>query len=501
VSARAALGIALALGLLASQASAGSVCVNKTGGGGCQTSIQTAVNMAVATPPGIVKIGPGTYFETVTTPDTAGGGDDLQIIGSGKTLTIIDSGPPTNAEGIVLGAAVGVKVANLTVQNSAGQGGIFASTGADDAVISGVGVLGAASLSGINITGNGVQVLSSEVRGCRCGDGNGLGDGTGFGIVVFGNQGILKGNTVAQSGGAVAAAIAGDGGQVVANKVISFGHVDATIDGTPLLLGVVATGQNGTGGSIVTGNTIENLGPGDSTVSVFGAAMLEDARPTLSSNRLINAGAIVAQCTGCTPGGLVKGNTVTGSPTHTTGLIVITDAAGLTAQQNKLSYTGGVTVLGNTGLTSGSGVTLLQNTVTGTHYPRDCFEVSGSGHTLTGNNAKDCGASGFWLVGDDLLLSGNSVSGARQSGFSIDGYNGGGTPHFGITLQDNKASGVFQGFAIFDSNAAHGPDQPTSVTLTGNTGSLERQDFCHEDAGSYPGNTFTTIATTCDVRH
>jgi hypothetical protein len=496
-----AFGIALTLGLLASQVSAGTVCVNKTGSAGCQTSIQTAVNMAVATPPGIVRIGPGTYFETVTTPDTAGGGDDLQIIGTSKTTTIIDSGPPTNAEGIVIGAAVGVKVSNLTVQNSAGQGGIVASTGADDAVISGVGVIGAASKSGINLTGNGVQVLSSEVRGCRCGDGTGFADGTGFGIVIFGNQGTLKGNTVAQGGGAIAAAIVGDGGQVVANKVISFGHVDTSVDGFPILIGVFASGQTGTGGNMVTGNTVENLGPGDSTGSVFGAAMFEDLRPTLSSNRLISAGGIVAECTGCTPGGLVKGNTVTGTPTPTTGLIVITDAAGLTAQQNKLSYTGGVTVIGNTGLAPGSGVTLLQNTVTETQYSRDCFEVSGSGHTLTSNVVKNCGASGFRLFADDLLLSGNSVSGARGSGFSIDGYNGGGTPHFGITLQGNKANGAFQGFAIFDSNAAHGPDQPTSVTLTGNTGSLERQDFCHEDAGSYPDNTFTTIATTCDVRH
>jgi hypothetical protein len=501
VSARAAFGIALTLGLLASQASAGTVCVNKTGSGGCQTSIQTAVNMAVATPPGIVTIGPGTYFETVMTPNTAGGGDDLEIVGSGKTLTIIDSGPPTNAEGILIGAAVGVKVSNLTVRNSAGQGGIFASTGADDAVISGVAVIGAASLSGISITGNGVQVLSSEVRGCRCGDGTAFNNGAGIGIFIHGNQGILKGNTVTQGGGAVAAAILGDGGQVVANKVISFGHVNATIDANPQLAGIV-TSQTGTGGNIVTGNTIENLGPPPGG-GVFGVGMLDDAMPTLLSNKLVNAGAIVTRCTGCTAGGLVKGNTVTGSFLTNPGMVVATDAAGLTVQLNKLAYTRtGIRVAGNTGLAQGSGITVLQNTVTETMYSTgDCFEVKGSGHTLTGNVVKDCGGSGFSIFGDDLLLSGNSVSGARVSGFSIDGYNGGGPPHFGVTLEGNKATGAFQGFAIFDSNAAHGPDQPTAVTLTGNIGSLERQDFCHEDAGSYPGNTFTTLATTCDVRH
>jgi hypothetical protein len=176
-------------------------------------------------------------------------------------------------------------------------------------------------------------------------------------------------------------------------------------------------------------------------------------------------------------------------------------AATLLVQGNRISSTAqqGLKVQGSTGLAAGGGVRVTQNSVTDTQFGGDCFLGSGSGHTFANNIAQKCARSGFYSQGDNLTFTSNQALNVGVSGFVVDGYNGGGTPHFGATLATNRTLGsAGQGFAIFDSN--NGGDYPTSTTGSGNTGLMNRQDFCNEGSAVTLG-TFATTSTTCDIRN
>lgn len=229
-------------------------------------------------------------------------------------------------------------------------------------------------------------------------------------------------------------------------------------------------------------------------------AAVQDFSPTVASNKAIWAGAVRTECVACT-GGFVTGNTVTGSLTY--GMSLYADAPGLVAKYNKVSSTNlaGIFVTGPSGLAQGDGVALTGNSVTDTGFNVPCYLLNGSGHALTSNTARTCGASGFYSQGDDFLLMSNLVTTPGSSGYVVNGYNSGNTAHFGVTLDGNKVTGAYQqGFALFDGNAAHGPDQPTSTSIDGNSSTLSRQDLCNETGETFSNNAFASVSTTCDIR-
>jgi hypothetical protein len=303
------------------------------------------------------------------------------------------------------------------------------------------------------------------------------------GIWVVGNGGLIKSNTVAQIAGFGIVAM-GDHLQVVGNKITSAGMV-----AYGLYVSNSATGQN-----VVASNVLENIGYGGSAAGL----LVSDIEPTIRANKLVWAGAASFNCTVNCSGGTVSLNTVTGSPGW--GLVVGSSAPVL-VQGNRIAYTAqdGLSVWGPAGLAQGSGIQVTQNSATDTGLGYAGFIVMGSGHALTANVARRCGGAGFQSNGDSLVFASNAAMGASTSGFLLDGYNGGGPAHFGVTLNDNKTLGsIGQGFALYD--RTNGGFNPVGTTGTGNTGLTNRQDLCNEGVPVSIG-AFATTSTTCDIRN
>jgi len=473
---RAIPGLALASALcVASGASAATICVTPPAITSCPNhTIQAGVNLAG--PGDIVKVAPGVYYEAV---GVGAGKDNLQILGTSKLTTILDPDVPNaGLIGIFVNGSNGVKISNLTVRNGTSYGIAIVGNGA---IVSGVRVLGVRSTTAgaIIVIGNGAQVVLNEVRGCGR-----------DGIQVSGNNGLVKSNTVAQIP-RVGIIVNGDQNQVVANKVTSAGFV------TPYYgLYVVpgAVGQN-----VVASNVLENIG--NAGTNAIGLVVV-DTEPTVQANKLIWGGTAQLICSNCN-GGKIFLNSMAGSSGPgflVSSSPVASPAAVLLVQGNKVAQTAqpGFLIQGPGGLSQGAGIEVKQNSAADSGFNVACFQATGSGHTFTTNIAQKCGGAGFYSQGDNFLFTSNQALGAATSGFVVDGYNGGSPAHFGVTLNTNKTLGsVGQGFALYDST--NGGFTPVGTTGTGNTGLLNRQDFCNEGAATTIG-TFATTSTTCDIR-
>src|SRR2546425_1239229 len=139
---RTRLAWATAALMTAAPAGAATLCVNTTGSGGCQSTIQGAVTAAAGGD--TIKIAAGTYFENVTVP---AGKDGLQILGASKLTTILDADLPNSGNGFTI-QSNNVKVSNLGVQNGAASGIVVAGSGA---IIQGVRVVGAHGTTSVGI--------------------------------------------------------------------------------------------------------------------------------------------------------------------------------------------------------------------------------------------------------------------------------------------------------------------------------------------------------------
>jgi parallel beta-helix repeat protein len=94
-------------------ASAATLCVNPSGGGGCYTKIQTAVNHASAND--VINVKKGTYYEDVTI------GIPLSLIGDGANQSVINADGLANAifvDGLDHPGLHGVTIAGFTVENA-----------------------------------------------------------------------------------------------------------------------------------------------------------------------------------------------------------------------------------------------------------------------------------------------------------------------------------------------------------------------------------------------
>jgi hypothetical protein len=270
--------------LAAATASAGTtVCVSHAGtpaGVPCYDTIQNGVNAAATgTGGGVVKVLAGTYFESLVLPGSPGG-DNLQIIGAGKTTTIIDSlfaAPSIRFAGTVSG----VKITNIGIRNSKSIGidGLSCSCTQDGSVIQGVRVSSVRGY-GIVLVGAGIQVVSSEVRSV-----------SGFAITIGGSSAQLRYNTAAQIGGPMGIVAATSQGRLLSNKVTTMG---AGMPAQNVVYGIVSSGD----GNTVTANIVENVAPGLNEAYSVGA--ISDSNPTVSLNKAIWAGAVRASCSPCT---------------------------------------------------------------------------------------------------------------------------------------------------------------------------------------------------------
>lgn len=108
----------LFLSIFARPSSAATVCVNPGGTGGCDHSIQTAVNNA--SPGTIIRVAQGTYHETVVI-----GTSSISLIGAGAGRSIIDAtgkGVAVHVDGYDDGPLHKVIVAGFTVENANFEG-------------------------------------------------------------------------------------------------------------------------------------------------------------------------------------------------------------------------------------------------------------------------------------------------------------------------------------------------------------------------------------------
>jgi hypothetical protein len=272
-----------------------------------------------------------------------------------------------------------------------------------------------------------------------------------------------------------------------------------TASSLPPFEGAIVAGGRG---NVVASNLLENVGPYGSLAN---SVVVPDTEPTVQGNRLTWAGFVDVICDDC-HGGKVLLNTIQGS--QSVGVLV--DSTPLPSAERPLLVQGnsiagtaqtGLFLVTPLGLSPGAGIHVTRNSVADTGFgtPRpDCFLATGSGHVFTANSAKGCAGAGFRAAADDIELTGNQATGVGTNGFFIDGYNDGGAAHFGARLVGNRAtSAIGDGFALYDSNG--GADRPLGTTGTGNTGVLNRQDFCNEGAATTIGS-FATPSVKCDVR-
>ncbi len=421
---------------------AASLCVN-AGVTSCKPSIQAAV--AAAGPGDSIAIAPGVYFENVLVP---AGKDGLQITGSG-TATIVDPDAP------LLGSAFdvrsnGVSLKNLTIRN--GQNDAVSVSGSAS-VIQGLHIVGVRNGSGISIAALGTtghQIIGNDIRGVAA-----------VGIFVQADASIIKSNVVAQCGRGIEAL--GAGLAVSQNRIqLAFG-VGLEVDGTAPL---------------VSGNSVEQA----DTALVVGAD-----GAAVQGNRLLsgNVGLLVG-CDDCSAASASL-NTASG---FITGMAVTGVGPGLSVRSNRVTDARG------TPLTiAGTGVTAALNVVSGGSPgafspPQPCVLVTGFEQTLDGNTVTRCGGPGFLVSGNGSLLTRNVATDAGTFGFEVACDVG---PCTKNQLVGNKAL-LTEGQGYGVTGAA------TVTTLSGNSGTGNRIDFCDTTASSSTsGNAFAGTSTTCDV--
>lgn len=184
-------------------------------------------------------------------------------------------------------------------------------------------------------------------------------------------------------------------------------------------------------------------------------------------------------CSLCT-GGLVQGN-LADFAADDEGFRIEADAPGLVVKQNKAINNG------NAGFQIfGVGIRLERNLATGNGGDRfeHGFEISGSGHVLIRNIARDNHGDGFDLgtgtPASMITLDRNLAVNNTDDGFDVE--NGA-----DVTLTRNRALSNFGvGFEV--------SMDATNTSLSNNTGSRNRTDFCDEGTGTVlVGNTFATV--------
>jgi Right handed beta helix region len=421
---------------------------------GCHTTIQAAVDAAA--PGDTIQIDPGVYFENVQVP---AGRDGLRIVGSGPRSTIVDPDAPNAGPAFRIGSSE-VEVTALAIRNGS-DSGVVVAAGTSGVFLHGLRFLGGRGAGAIRVEASSTQarIVGNDIRAA----GN-------VGVALEGgNDGsVVRGNAISQMDTAVD--VLSDDVEIAANRIEIFRTAGIRVEGAraKVASNVVEIGSVSGEGLAVTGDSFDVRG-----------------------NRLTNAGPLVASCTPCTTA-VVASNVVVGSFRfdRTPGLGVAADAPGLVVTRNRVSRA----TAGPAFLVDGTGVRLTRNLAVDTGQPvdGDCYLARGQGaHRLDHNVATRCGASGFRVEADDVVLEDNLSQGAGLSGFFVDGAGG---TRSGVVLTRNRASeSSAAGFSVTGDAVA--------TVLSGNRGSANRYDFCDDGSATdvSGGNAFGTISTVCDV--
>jgi len=458
---------ALAAALSVSAASAKTICVQPVGPtpalpvplAGCIATgtIKAAVDAAGGGD--IIKISRAIYLEKVEVPP---GKDGLQLIGAGKTLTIVDASPytPRGIGSPPQAAAITIHSKNVQVRNLSLRGGTFGLvTDAPGTLVQGVSVRSMES-AGVYVPSPAaydVQIVGNEFS-------SGL--PASIGVVTSGYGTLIKGNTVEVA--LVGIISAGDGAQIAGNRVT----------GGAVGIEAVADGQT------VASNDVRFANFG-----IFAAG----SNPIVERNRVTGGQfGIEAECETCY-GGSLSFNSVT--DTSSFGVLASSDDPRFKVNANVLTRTGFGLSLNGTGIQAS--LNKAADVGVATYAP--CFEIFGSQNLLSKNTASRCSGAGFYFNGSDNEARQNTALNVFENGFTVDGDDRNGGSFARTRLVLNKASAAAaQGFAVIN-NAQQ-------AELTGNTGSGSHLDFCDDGASTIlSGNAFGSSAATagldCTITH
>lgn len=475
--------VAVVSALLSAASAHGAVICVDPGDPACQATVQGGVNAAAAGD--TVEIASGLYFEAVTIP---AGKDGLILTGKG-TIDPHSVMPDPNEPfpPAIMVESANVTIAGLSIQNGNANGihGTALASGlkitkvtvrgphddcigvdADNAAISAC-VLNGCGGRAIDIAGNNAVLTKNKVDNCDsdC-------------ILVEGTGARVEGNKVTLAL-ADCVQVRGDGATVSKNNIANCGSD-----------GVEVVGDN----AILTSNKTRAADRG---------VVVQGDQASVSKNKVIGteSDGFRIRCAPCTGGMIIKNKVDV--------VIGDDDCFSISAdgtdpnEPNEPSTPSGLIIEGNSASTCadagfevfGHSITLRNNTAkkSGGDEGEEGFDIRGTAHTLEGNKSISNFSHGFRLEGDDLTLTGNAATGNLGDGFGLDDFFGEGGGH---TLTGNIAkANLGQGFA-FPIPDPNNPPDPS--TLTENTGSGNRTDYCADFVGNVlTDNSFGSTAMEC----